>query len=202
MLWCAQRWGAVLTHWVCLRVRLGYSFLTRQRLKRAAMRAKEQAATVAYLILRAQALAAANMTLNLVLEQVPAVVALRKQALTRAATVWRCRCRLFAPLSADSHVPSHRSSFGLQTFSRNIVNDSVQKLHERGVPLELLAIRRIKKNLARRIVKVGKARAFHVLNTARRSTRKIMKRAVSKARTWIINKVVCHRLLAGRGHEW
>ena len=64
------------------------------------MRAKEQAATVAYLILRAQALAAANMTLNLVLEQVPAVVALRKQALTRAATVWRCRCRLFAPLSA------------------------------------------------------------------------------------------------------
>ena len=65
------------------------SFLTRQRLKRAAIRAKEQAATVAYLILRAQALASANSIIDLVLAQVPALVAQRKSARKQAAMVRR-----------------------------------------------------------------------------------------------------------------
>lgn len=68
-----------------------HSFLTRQRLERAAIRAKEQAATVAYLILRAQALASANSIIDLVLAQVPALVAQRKSARKQAAIVrWAC----------------------------------------------------------------------------------------------------------------
>ena len=73
--------------------------------------------------------------------------------------------------------------------SRTLLSDAVQKLHERGVPLKLLAISRLKKNLSKHIVADGRRRAFHILHTSRRTTHKIMKRGIAKARTWIINKV-------------
>ena len=141
------------------------SFLTRQRLKRAAERARQQRETVAYLILRAQALASAKSIIELVLEQVPAVVAHRRAALQQVAT----------------------------NFGRTVVTDAVQKLHERGVPLQRLAIARVKRGLSRSIVATAKHRAFTVLYTSRRATRKIMKRGIAKARTWIINKGLVDR---------
>ena len=56
-----------------------------------------------------------------------------------------------------------------------------------------LAIARVKRGLSRSIVATAKHRAFTVLYTSRRATRKIMKRGIAKARTWIINKGLVDR---------